>query len=145
MCRVDQLRTMSFKSQIQQNARVIAKLHQRIHETFAYRDDNDQSRSLWKDACSEFHNKYNELAFLGGTSGIRERLRAGDEEAIEYALDFIEVRPYFFRSGYMYKDFLRVLKNCSLSDGQRERYDRVRSQYDEYRDQRRSSQKDKAR
>lgn len=145
MCRVDQLKTMSFKSQIQQNARVIAKLHQRIQETFAYRDDNDQSRLLWKDACSEFPNKYNELAFPGGISDIRHRLRAGDEEAIEYALDFIEVRPYFFRSGYMYKDFLRVLKNCPLSDGQRKRYDRVRSQYDEYRDQRRSSQKDKAR
>ena len=136
---------MSFKLQILQNARLIAQLHQRIHETLAYRDENDHSRSLWKDACSEFHNKYNELAFPGGTSDIRERLRAGDEEAIEYALDFIELRPYFFRSGYMYKDFLRVLKNCPLSEEQRKRYDRVRSQYDEYREQRRVTQKHKAR
>lgn len=136
---------MSFKSQIRQNACAIAQLHQRIHETFAHRDDNDQSRSLWKDACSEFHNKYYELAFPGGTSNIRQRLRTGDEEAIEYAIDFIEVRPCFFRSGYMYKDFMRVLKNCPLSDGQRKRYDRVKSQYDDYRDQRRSTQMYKAR
>lgn len=127
---------MSFKSRIQQNAHAITQLHERIHETFAHRDDNEQCRELWKDACSEFHNKYDGLAFLGGTSDIRERLRAGDKEAIEYALDFIEVRPYFFRSGYMYKDFIRVLRNCPLSDSQRKRYDQLKSRYDEYRRQR---------
>lgn len=136
---------MSFKSQIQQNARVIAQLHQRINETFAHRDDNDQGRLLWKDACSEFHNKFNELAFLGGTSDIRERLRTGDEEAIEYALDFIEVRPYFFRSGYMYKDFLRVLRNCPLSEAQRKRYDYLKARYTEYRNQRKTKDIDNAR
>lgn len=136
---------MSFKSQIQQNARVIAQLHQRIHETFAHRDDNDQSRTLWEDACSEFHNKFNQLAFPGGTSEIRERLRAGDKVAIDYALDFIEVRPYFFRSGYMYKDFLRVLRNCPLSDSHWTRYDQLKARYDEYRQRRSVSGTSKAR
>lgn len=130
---------MSFKSRIQQNARLIAQLHRQIHETFALRDDDEQGRSHWQAACSEFHSKYDELAFSGVTSDMRERLRAGDEEAIEYALAFIELRPYFFRSGYMYKDFLRVLKNCTLSEEQRQRYDRVRSQYDEYRKRRRAT------
>lgn len=69
---------------------------------------------------------------------MRERLRAGEKEAIDYALDFIEVRPYFFRSGYMYQDFLRVLRNCPLSDSQRYRYDQLRARYDEYRKMRMS-------
>lgn len=127
---------MSFKSQIQQNARAISELHERIHQTFARRDDDKQSRELWEDACSEFHGKYAGLAFPGGTSDIRERLRAGDAVAVEYALDFIEVRPYFFRSGYMYKDFMRVLRNCKLSDAQRKRYEQLKAEYDEYRKQR---------
>ena len=136
---------MSFKSQIQQNARLIFQLHQRIHKTFAHRDDNDQSRALWENACSEFHSKYSELAFPGGTSDIRERLRAGDKGTIEYALDFIDVRPYFFRSGYMYKDFLRVLRNCPLSETQRKRYDHLKARYDEYREQRKTTEIDNAR
>ena len=123
---------MSFKSRIQQNALLIAELHQRIHETCTHRDDSEHSRAIWKGACSEFHNRYDELAFPGGTSGIRERLRGGDNQAIEYAIDFLEVRPYFFRSGYMYKDFLRVLRNCALSETQRRRYDQVKASYDEF-------------
>ena len=130
---------MSFKSQIQQNARVIGQLHQRIQETFAHRDDDDHSRALWQDACFEFHDKYNELVFPGGTTEIRERLRAGDMRAIDYALDFIEVRPYFFRSGYLYKDFLRVLRNCPLSHSQRKRYDQLKANYDKYRQRRRAT------
>lgn len=130
---------MSFKSRIQQNARVISQLHERIHETYANRDDDGQSKAAWQEACTAFHAQYEELAFPGGTFTMRERLRAGDTEAIEYALDFIEIRPYFFRSGYMYKDFLRVLKNCPLSGGQRKRYDRVKAKYDAYRDKRRST------
>jgi len=136
---------MSFKSRIQQNARVISQLHRRIHETFAHRDDDEQSRAAWQDACTAFHAQYEELAFPCGTYTMRERLRAGDTEAIEYAIDFIEIRPYFFRSGYMYKDFLRVLKNCPLSDGQRKRYDLVKTQYDAYRDNRRLTGKRDAR
>ncbi len=135
---------MSFKSRIQQNARAIAELHQRIHETYTHRNDNEHSRAIWKVACSEFHKRYDELAFPGGTTGIRERLRSGDKQAIDYALDFLEVRPYFFRSGYMYKDFLRVLRNCPLSEAQRMRYDQLkaRARYDEYRKHRNAARID---
>ena len=70
----------------------------------------------------------------------RERLRAGDEQAIEYAIAFLEVRPYFFRPGYMYKDFMRVLRNCPLSVDQRKRYNQVRENYLVYRKKRRQTE-----
>lgn len=112
-------------------------LYQRIHQTLARRDDGPKQRQEWKDACSEFHAKYESLAFIGGADTARDRLRDGDAVAIEYALDFLEVRPYFFRSGYLYKDLMRVLRNCPLSNAQRIRYDKIRERYNEYRAHRR--------
>lgn len=112
-------------------------LYQRIHQTLARRDDGPKQRQEWKDACSEFHTKYESLAFIGGADTARDRLRDGDAVAIEYALDFLEVRPYFFRSGYLYKDLMRVLRNCPLSNAQRIRYDKIRERYNEYRAHRR--------
>lgn len=81
----------------------------------------------------EFRTQYDALAFIGGVSTARDRIRAGDAQAIEYTLCFIEVRPYFFRSGYMFKDFLRVLRNVELSPTQQTRYDRVCDAYQQYR------------
>ena len=133
---------MSFKSRIQENARAIGQLHRRVHETYARRDYSAECRKLWEDACSEFHEKYDQLAFLSGTIDARERLRDGDTDALEYALDFLEVRPYFFRSGYMYNDFMRVLKNCPLSPSQRKRYDAIRERYMDYRENRNTESHD---
>ena len=133
------LAPMRFANQIRENARFISRLRGRIHETFAHRNKGKSQRDKWAAACREFHEKYDTLAFLGGSLDARDRLRSGDSDAIDYALDFIEVRPYFFRSGYMYKDFMRVLRNCPLSSSQRMRYDRLYSAYKQFLEQRRGS------
>lgn len=127
---------MNQKLQIEWNARKIVELHRRVHATLETRDRGPDELAAWKSACEEFRTRYEPLAFPGGTGDARERLRAGDQIAIEYALSFIETRPYFFRSGYMYKDFLRVLRNCHLDESQRVRYDHVRESYLAYRRQR---------
>ena len=124
---------MSYKTQIQQNAATLVRLREQLLAAIAKRYESEESRARWSNACKEFHEKYQELAFPGGTRDMRERLRAGDEQAINYALDFIEVRPYFFRSGYMYNDFVRVLRNCPLSPKQQIRYDRFRERFEAYR------------
>jgi hypothetical protein len=128
---------MSYKSLIQRNAPEIVRLYNRIKETVEYRDMGPVERNQWSDACAEFHTQYQSLAFVGGVSTARERLRRGETDAIEYALDFLEVRPYFHRSGYMYKDFMRVLRNCPMSASQRTRYSRIRERYQQYRETRR--------
>jgi hypothetical protein len=98
-----------YDSAIRDNEKKINHLHSRIHETFKARDKNEHKYREWQDACQEFHSSYDALAFPGGFEGAYERILNGDPLAIEAGLCFIELRPYFFRSGYMYKDLLRKL------------------------------------
>ena len=41
-----------------------------------------------------------------------------DSKAMKVAICFLECRPYFFKSGYMFKDILRKVKKAPLSDEQ---------------------------
>lgn len=114
------------------NAEEITQLQNRIHETVEHRHENDQKLGEWQRACTEFHSKYDDLAFPGGLEGAYDRILSGDVEAIEAALCFLECRPFFFRSGYMFKDILRKTKRAPLDEGQSDRLNVVVASYDEY-------------
>ena len=126
----------NYTEQIKINAQKINILKARIDETVKFRDENEYKLKEWQKACSDFHKQYNELAFPGGFSGAYEKIKNGDPEAIEAALCFIECRPYFFRSGYMYKDIMRKLKKASMDTLQTYRFKKVYNAYIEYRDSR---------
>jgi hypothetical protein len=119
----------SLKSTLQANAVEISRLRSRIDETFKNRDKSAEKREEWKHACEAFHLRYEELAFPGGERNAAARILAGDAEAIEAALCFVELRPYFFRSGYMYQDFLRKLNRAPLSPDQLARFVSVKEAY----------------
>jgi hypothetical protein len=57
-------------------------------------------------------------------------MQAGDAEAIEAALVFLERRPYFFRSQYMRTKLGRLLKHAALTGGQAKRFGAVRDRRD---------------
>ena len=112
------------------NAAELRRLHARVHETFARRDESQQCRHIWETACKEFNNRYDMLAFPGGywldgSDSALARIAGGDPQTIEAALCFVEVRPYFFRSGYMFTALLRKLKRAALSPRQTERLQHV--------------------
>src|SRR5262249_6832563 len=104
-----------FRGQINRNADEIRRLHARIHQTFLHRDETSKAYQEWEEACRQFHQSYDELAFPGGYDGALERIVAGDQQAMEAAICFLEGRPYFFRSGYMFKALLRKVKHAPLS------------------------------
>jgi hypothetical protein len=110
---------------IQENARRVAELHERIHQTFKRRDNSPEARAEWSKACAEFHRQYDALAFPGGYSAALEKIQAGDSGAIEDALAFLEVRPYFFRSQYMRTKLTRLLKHTQLTDRQAQRFQKA--------------------
>ena len=66
-----------------------------------------------------FHGSYDRLAMPGGYASLQFGLAEGDPNAAETALCFLELRPYFFRSGYMFKALLRKVKRARLDEDQR--------------------------
>jgi hypothetical protein len=107
---------------IQENAKRMVELHKRVHETSTCKNKSKEAWDEWKQACAEFHSQYDALAFPGGyETGLKE-IQAGDFSAIENALAFLEVRPYFFRSQYMRTKLIRLLKHAQLSRQQAERF-----------------------
>jgi hypothetical protein len=125
--------TDALKRSMLQNAREITRLQCRIHETFKLREKDGASYKAWEAACWEAHSKYNKLAFPGGSEGAVERILNGDSDSIEAALCFLELRPYFFRSGYMYQIFLRKMKRAALTQNQSERFKAVLARVEEWR------------
>jgi hypothetical protein len=118
------------------NAERINQLHSRIHETLKFRDKNEHKRREWQKACADFHEQYDLLAFPGGLKGAYERIVEGDPQAMEAAICFLECRPYFFRSGYMFKDILRKAKRAPLEENQQARLQVVMADYRQYRESR---------
>lgn len=124
-CKVSMKDTLHLRCVIQENARRINQMHERIHETFARRSEGREAWEAWRCACAEFRQEYEALAFPGGFESGLKRLEVGEERAIEEALAFVEVRPYFFRSQYMHQKLVPRLKRAVLSSRQAERFQAV--------------------
>jgi hypothetical protein len=113
------------RNTIQRNAHRIKELHGKIDETLARRSISREAWKEWEQACKLFHQEYNALAFPGGYEEGLQKIQAGDSNAIENALAFLEVKPYFFRSQYIKTKLTRLLKHAVLSVQQEERLKNV--------------------
>src|SRR5215469_12391104 len=118
---------------ILENAKEIVRLHTLVHETFRHRNQSPRKRAEWQQAAAEFRRRYDTLAFPGGYDAAFDRIARGDPEALEAAICFLECRPYFFRSGYMFKTILRKAKRAPLSKSQAARLQTVVEKIDEWR------------
>jgi hypothetical protein len=117
--------TETIKETISNNAREASRLHAALHETARRRDESSEARDAWLRAVREFQERYNDLAFPEGYDGALDRLLAGDALAMEAAICFLELRPFFFHSGFMFKDLLRKSRKAPLSTEQRLRLDAI--------------------
>jgi len=116
-----------------ENAAEINRLTRRIHETVKRRSESDELRREWSLACDEFHARYSELCIPGGWDPrFYQRILAGDAATIEAALCFLEVRPYFFRSGYRWKTILKKCRRAPMFGEQSERFARLWEKYTEW-------------
>jgi hypothetical protein len=117
------MNSRSISEVVTENADEVRRLHERIHMTLPHREESLEKRQEWEQACREFHMKYDSLAFPGGywtdaENNALKRISAGDAFTVEAGICFLEIRPYFFRSGYMFKDILRKVKKAPLTEGQ---------------------------
>lgn len=120
-----------WKALINRNAAMIRKLKHRFDEAYKHRSEGPEQAAACDEAREAFQRQYGELAVpnCGYYRLAREKLRAGDPHVLEWALCFLECRPYFDRSGFMYKDLMRVLKNVPMGAGARSRFERMRQRY----------------
>jgi hypothetical protein len=107
------------------NAAELNRLYAQIKATHRlYLKDiaNIKNRKAWEMACEQWHRRYESLALPGGwETDFLDKLASGDVDAVEKALCFLEVRPYFFRSGYHWKTILQKCKRAPVSGEQAQR------------------------
>lgn len=116
-----------------ENAAEINRLKQQIDETFRRRNESEDAQRKWSEACREMHARYNYLCLPGGwDSGFLDRLESGETYTIEVALCFLEVRPYFFRSGYHWKAIFQKCKRAPMAGEQAERFADLVDRHDKW-------------
>ena len=105
---------------IETDARRIEELRAEVLRRAGQRDSSAITRDAWQKACQAFHDEFLLRSFPGGYDAIAS-IREGDGTAIETALQFLEVDPWFFRSGYIKADVARALANAPLDEEQKAR------------------------
>ena len=91
----------------------LQEMHDRIHKTYLQRDRGPEQREIWSTACAEFHRRYPDLHFPGGSEVI-DRAKQGTPDGIVNAIDFLVADPMHFRSGYLKQDLWHWSKRWAL-------------------------------
>ena len=89
-------------------------------ETLPHRSKDEPRRREWQEACDAFH-AYRRSAFELERPDVLQKVRLGIESWRSEALLFLEVDPWFFRSGYLKQRLLRALKGAALNPAEIER------------------------
>ena len=118
---------------IRANADEINRLSQVIRDTAGTRWRGPEERERHAAACAEFRQNYERLAFPGGYANALNRLAEHDPNTLDIALTFLEVRPYFFRSGYMWKTLLKRAQRVAMGTKQHARLQKILDAYAAYR------------
>ena len=97
----------------------LGELHAAVHQTFRHRSRDAQSRQEWKQACEAFHSYVSPIErYLERACAVE---RYTDKNLLEFAVCFMEVDPWFFRSGYFKESLLTRLKRSDLGEDTRRR------------------------
>ena len=110
---------------IESNAAKLRTLHEAIHAAWLRRNHDEAANKKWRQACRDFHESFDNLAFPGGLSRAMGLLAKNDSDTIEQAVRFLEADPFFHRSGYIKADLIRHLRHRSLNTDQKIRLQRV--------------------
>lgn len=103
---------------IHEHARELVVMNKAMKDAYEEKIKNSKATAQWKTACEKFHSSYDRLAFPGGLKEGMSQLKKGDAAAIEAAIAFLKVDPYFFRSGYIKEEILHYLSRAVLNEKQ---------------------------
>ncbi|GLQ94194.1 hypothetical protein [Dyella acidisoli] len=115
-------------AEIRTNADAISRLWKRVYETLKHRGRSKKDREVWSSACEEFHRCFPMLFFPDGPERWAAFLN-GDSSEINTVITFLEVDPWFFRSGYMKQTIWDKLKKLVLTSKDERRLEAVAARY----------------
>ena len=108
------MKMKDYRGIISKNAARLRELNAEIKRTFKAEPHGPAHHA----ACAAFHSEYDALAFPGGLNVSLVSLKTGDPRVVDIAVQYLEVEPLFFRSGYISETILRYLKHVPLSSDQ---------------------------
>ena len=98
-------------SEIAKYATQVKQLHDEIHRTCIFRDSGKKEFYLeYKNAINNWHQHRSPLEKFW-TDSFKSLVQSGDRVAINELITFLEVDPYYFRSGYLKGRLARYMKN----------------------------------
>ena len=108
------MKMKDYRGIISKNAARLRELKAEINRTFKDAPHAPAHHA----ACAAFHSEYDALAFPCGLDMSLTGLKAGDPHIVDIAVQYLEVEPIFFRSGYISETILRRLKHVTLTSDQ---------------------------
>ena len=91
-------------------------LHDEIHRTFNSRNSGKKVLyQAWSKACDAWHSysspldKYWEPTF-------KSLVQSGNRQSIDELITYLEVDPYYFRSGYLKGRLIRIIKRAQRTE-----------------------------
>ena len=108
-----------YENLIKTESKRLLELHQNVHRTFKDKQGNPEA---WSNACSEF-NSY--ISPLDSHVEAFYSLSPINSESVEFGVQFLEINPFFFRSGYIKEQILNKLKRVVLTKPQSTRLRKV--------------------
>jgi hypothetical protein len=90
------------------------RLRARVYETHPFRYGSARQRGQFEEACRALRTCLENLRELESPEFLQQ-VRAGEQPWRESALRFLEVDPWFFRSGYIKGKLARALKKVALT------------------------------
>lgn len=128
---------------IRENSKILIEFHALRRKNNTLRSQDLPVSKEITAKLDEVYERYLRLVFecdgYEGETGLYTLLRQHNPYAIEYALCFVEIRPYYFRSGYMYQRLMKKLNQVPLNEHQRERFLRVKANLAEYKSRKRKN------
>lgn len=94
--------------------------HKAIYTTFVCRNQGPKAWKAWEDATSAWHAQRYPTERLWEDQFLAD-LRTSARQAIDEAILYLEVDPWYFRSGYLKERLIRGLKAADLTERDRRR------------------------
>ncbi len=115
------------QSTIERQSVQLRALREALLESAKRRADELKAKEAWSHACTEFAERYDELAFPGGLQVGLGKIAAGDLCCVETAILYLELRPFYYRAQFVRNEFRKRLKKLSLPPRLQKRFDAIQT------------------